>query len=79
MITVKPITEEFRRCHGCMTRDENKKIYELLFEQNNNGIQVILCEDCLKQLCGKILDIMTEDIPAVDIPSFKGYHPIGKE
>ena len=62
MITVKPITEEFRRCHGCMSRDGSKKTYKLLFEQNNNGIQVILCEDCLKQLCRKILDINTEGI-----------------
>ena len=79
MITVKPITEELRRCHGCLTRDENKKIYELLFEQKYSGIQVILCEDCLKQLCGKVLDILTEDMPVVDIDSFKGYHPINKE
>lgn len=71
MIEIKPLAEEYRRCHSCMKSEENTKLFELLFGTNSQSIQVILCKDCLKEFGKKIKtyeDFHTED-------KYEGYHP----
>lgn len=62
MIEIKPLAEEYRRCHSCMKSEENARLFELLFGTDSPSIQVILCEDCLKKLGSGIMDILTREV-----------------
>ena len=79
MIEIKPLAEEYRRCHGCMKSKEDTRLFELLFGTDNPSIQVILCEDCLKQLGFKIMDItaksVTNEVNSKIADSYEYYHP----
>lgn len=72
MIEIKPLAEEYRRCHSCMKSEENARLFELLFgTDRRQNIQVILCEDCLKEFGKKIKTY--EDFHPEE--KYEGYHP----
>ena len=74
MIEIKPLAEEYRRCHSCMKSEENARLFELLVGTDSQSIQVILCRDCLMEFGKKIEGMKTyEDFHPED--KYEGYHP----
>lgn len=47
--------KEFRKCFSCKNTTENSNLYEILIGKDNSNIQIILCNDCIKELRRKLV------------------------
>lgn len=47
--------EEFRKCFSCKNTTENSNLYEILIGKGNSNIQIVLCNDCIKELRRKLV------------------------
>ena len=47
--------KEFRKCFSCNNTTENSNLYEILIGKGISNIQIVLCNDCIKELRRKLV------------------------
>ena len=56
MINVKlQNKDEFRKCFSCNNTTDNSNLYEILIGKDISNIQIILCNNCIKELRRKLV------------------------
>jgi len=56
MINVKKNTQWYRRCSSCQQDNIDNKIFDISIGTDSQQTTTVLCQDCLKELTGKIND-----------------------